>query len=61
MAIAPIVGGFQRRIVTDITLGFVCGFTLASAYWYLEHKPLVARREAYYKQLLAQKVAEESA
>lgn len=61
MAIAPITGTLRRKIITDITIGFGCGFVLASAYWYLEHKPLVQKREAYYAQLKAQKEAEDSA
>lgn len=61
MAIAPITGTLRRKIITDITIGFGCGFVLASAYWYLEHKPLVKKREAYYAQLKAQKEAEDSA
>ncbi|ODV65076.1 cytochrome-c oxidase, subunit VIIa [Hyphopichia burtonii NRRL Y-1933] len=60
MAIAPITGTLRRKIITDITLGFGCGFVLAFAYWEFEHKPIVAKREAYYKQLKAQKEAEDS-
>lgn len=61
MAIAPITGILRRKIITDITVGFGCGFVLASAYWYLEHKPLVVKREAYYAQLKAQREAEDAA
>lgn len=61
MAIAPITGTLRRKIIFDITAGFGCGFVLATAYWYLEHKPVVAKREAYYAQLKAQKEAEDAA
>lgn len=60
MAIAPITGTLRKKIITDITIGFGCGFVLATGYWYLEHKPVVARREAFYAKLNAQKEAEES-
>ncbi|EGV64391.1 hypothetical protein CANTEDRAFT_114195 [Yamadazyma tenuis ATCC 10573] len=60
MPIAPITGTLRRKIITDITIGFGCGFVLATGYWYFEHKPLVAKREEFYKQLKAQKEAEES-
>ncbi|KAK6465308.1 hypothetical protein DFJ63DRAFT_283685 [Scheffersomyces coipomensis] len=61
MAIAPITGTLRRKIFTDITIGFGCGFVLATAYWYLEHKPIVAKREAYYAKLKAQKDVEDAA
>lgn len=60
MAIAPITGTLRRKIITDISIGFGCGFVLAGAYWYFEHKPLVAKRDAFYAQLKAQKDAEDS-
>lgn len=58
MAIAPITGTLKRKIITDITIGFAAGFSLATLYWYTEHTPLVAKREAYYAQLQKQKEAE---
>ncbi|KAI5960508.1 COX9 [Candida theae] len=61
MAIAPITGTLKRKIITDITIGFAAGFTLATLYWYTEHTPLVAKREAYYAQLQKQKQAEDVA
>lgn len=61
MAIAPITGTLKRKIITDITIGFACGFTLATGYWYIEHKPLIVKREAYYAKLKAQQEAEDSA
>lgn len=61
MAIAPITGTLRKKIITDITIGFAAGFALATGYWYLEHKPIVAKREAFYAQLKAQKEAEDSA
>lgn len=61
MAIAPITGALRRKIITDITIGFGCGFVLAELYWYFEHKPIVAKREAFYAQLKAQKEAEDAA
>ncbi|CCG21297.1 Cox9 subunit VIIa of cytochrome c oxidase [Candida orthopsilosis Co 90-125] len=61
MAIAPITGTLKRKIITDITIGFAAGFTLATLYWYTEHTPLVAKREAYYAQLQKQKEAEDVA
>jgi len=61
MAIAPITGTLKRKIITDITVGFGCGFALATAYWYVEHRPLIVKREAYYAKLKAQKEAEDSA
>lgn len=60
MAIAPITNTLRRKIITDITIGFGCGFVLATSYWYFEHKPLVQKREAFYAQLKAQKDAEDS-
>lgn len=60
MPIAPITGTLKRKIVTDILIGFGCGFTLATGYWYYEHKPIVAKREAYYAKLKAQKEAEDA-
>ncbi|KAL6452179.1 COX9 Cytochrome c oxidase subunit 9 [Candida maltosa Xu316] len=60
MAIAPITGTLKRKIITDITLGFAAGFGLAFFYWNFEHKPLVAKRDAYYAQLKKQKELEES-
>lgn len=61
MAIAPIVGTLRRKIITDITVGFGCGFFLANLYWYGEHKPHLAKREAFYAQLAKQKEAEDAA
>ncbi|KAG5417340.1 COX9 [Candida metapsilosis] len=61
MAIAPIAGTLKRKIITDITIGFAAGFSLATLYWYTEHTPLVAKREAYYAQLQKQKQAEDVA
>ncbi|RCK66944.1 Cytochrome c oxidase subunit 7A [Candida viswanathii] len=61
MAIAPITGTLKRKIITDISLGFVAGFALAFLYWEVEHKPLIAKRDAYYAQLKKQKEIEESA
>ncbi|ODV76627.1 cytochrome-c oxidase, subunit VIIa, partial [Suhomyces tanzawaensis NRRL Y-17324] len=58
MAIAPITGTLRRKIITDISIGFGVGFVLGAAYWEFEHKPLVAKRDAYYAQLKAQKEAE---
>lgn len=60
MAIAPITGTLRRKIITDITIGFGAGFVLATAYWYLEHKPLVQKREAFYKELRENKEREDS-
>lgn len=59
-AIAPITGTLRRKIISDITIGFGCGFVLAGLYWQYEHKPLVQKREAFYAQLKAQKEAEDS-
>lgn len=59
MAIAAITGTFRRKVITDITIGFGLGFVLATGYWYYEHKPLVAKREAFYAQLKAQREAED--
>ncbi|KAG2733261.1 hypothetical protein G9P44_004251 [Scheffersomyces stipitis] len=60
MAIAPITGTLRRKIITDITIGFASGFALATAYWYYEHKPIVAKREAFYAKLKAEREAEEA-
>lgn len=60
MPIAPITGTLKRKIITDISYGFVLGFGLAGIYHFYEHKPLVEKREAYYAQLKKQKEAEES-
>ncbi|WPK23287.1 hypothetical protein PUMCH_000522 [Australozyma saopauloensis] len=60
MAIAPITGTLRRKIITDISLAFGCGFIFAGLYWEFEHKPLVQKREAFYAQLKAQKEAEDS-
>lgn len=60
MAIAPITGTLRRKIITDISVGFGVGFVFATWYWYAEHKPLAAKREAFYAQLKAQKEAEDS-
>lgn len=61
MAIAPITGTLRKKIITDITVGFGCGFVIANLYWYGEHKPNLARREAFYAKLQAQKEVEDSA
>lgn len=61
MAIAPITGTLKRKIITDISLGFVAGFGLAYLYWEVEHKPLITKRDAYYAQLKKQKEIEEGA
>lgn len=60
MAIAPITSTLKRKIITDIGIGFACGFAFAGLYWEFEHKPLVRKREAFYAQLKAQKEAEDS-
>lgn len=60
MAIAPITGTLKKKIVTDISVGFGCGFIMAFSYWYFEHKPLVQKREAFYAELKKQKEAEDS-
>lgn len=59
-AIAPITGTLRRKIISDITIGFGCGFVLAGLYWQYEHKPLVQKREAFYAKLKAEKDAEDS-
>lgn len=60
MAIAPITGTLKRKIITDISIGFGCGFVLAGLYWQYEHKPIVTRRDAFYAKLKAEKEAEDS-
>lgn len=60
MAIAPITGTLRKKIITDITMGFAIGFVMATGYWYYEHKPLIQKRDDFYKQLKAQKEAEDS-
>lgn len=60
MAIAPITGMLKKKIITDISIGFGCGFVLAGLYWQYEHKPLVAKRDAFYAKLKAEKEAEDS-
>jgi cytochrome c oxidase subunit 7 len=60
MAIAPITGILKKKIITDITIGFVCGFGLAAAYWEFEHMPIVRKRDAYYAKLKAEKEIEDS-
>ncbi|EDK42802.1 cytochrome c oxidase subunit 7A precursor [Lodderomyces elongisporus NRRL YB-4239] len=61
MAITPITGTLKRKIITDITIGFATGISLATFYWYTEHTPIVAKREAYYAQLKAQREADDVA
>lgn len=60
MAIAPIGGSLKKKIITDIIMGFVFGGSLATAYWQLEHVPIVKKREAYYAKLKAEKESEEA-
>lgn len=60
MAIAPITGGLRKKIITDITVGFGIGFAMATAYWEFEHKPIVKKRDEYYRKLKLEKEAEES-
>ncbi|RLV95899.1 Cytochrome c oxidase subunit 7A [Spathaspora sp. JA1] len=60
MPITAITGTLKRKILTDITIGFACGFGLATLYWQLEHVPVVTKRDAYYAKLKQQKEAEES-
>lgn len=60
MAIAPITGMLRKKIITDISVGFGIGFVMATAYWELEHKPIVAKRDAYYAKLKQEKEAEDS-
>lgn len=60
-AIAPITGTLRKKIITDISIGFGCGFVLAGLYWKYEHKALVDKREAFYAKLKAEKEAEDSA
>lgn len=60
-AIAPITGMLRKKIITDISIGFACGFVLAGLYWKFEHKDLVDKREAFYAKLKAEKQAEDSA
>lgn len=60
MPIAPITGTLKKKIITDISYGFVLGFALAGIYQFYEHRPLVQKREAYYTQLKKQREAEDS-
>lgn len=60
MAIAPITGTLRKKIITDITIGFAIGIGMATAYWELEHKPIVIKRDAYYAKLKQEKEAEDS-
>lgn len=60
MAIAPITGILRKKIITDISIGFGCGFVLAGLYWQYEHMPIVRARDAYYAKLKADKEAEDS-
>jgi cytochrome c oxidase subunit 7 len=54
-SIAPIKGGLKRRALTDITVGLALGTACGYAYWYGIRLPSVARREAYYAKLAAEK------
>lgn len=60
MAISPITGTLKKKIITDITIAFGCGFLFAGLYWEFEHKPIVRKREEFYAKLKAQKEAEDS-
>lgn len=60
MAVPAITGALKRKIITDISLGFAVGFVLATGYWEFEHKPIVAKRNAYYAELKAKKDAEDA-
>ncbi|RKP15149.1 hypothetical protein BJ684DRAFT_18500 [Piptocephalis cylindrospora] len=53
--IAPIKGGLKRRALVDITAGLGLGIAAGYAYWYGWRLPAVARREAYYAKLKAEK------
>ena len=61
MAIAPSTGTLRKKIITDITVGFGCGFVLANIWWYGEHIPMVKKREAFYAKQAAEKEAEKDA
>ncbi|SCU98514.1 LADA_0H13520g1_1 [Lachancea dasiensis] len=57
-AIAPITGTLKKRIAADLTIGFAIGGVMGSYYWWGFHKNLIAKREAYYAKLAAEKAAE---
>jgi len=58
MAIAPITGTLKRKIIVDVSTGFVLGLGFASYWWWGFHKEKVDKREAYYAKLAAQKQQE---
>lgn len=61
MAIAPITGTLKKKIITDVTTGFVIGGVMAAIYWQYEHVPLVTRRDAFYAKQKAEKEAGDAA
>ncbi|KAI9226274.1 MAG: hypothetical protein DHS80DRAFT_19007 [Piptocephalis tieghemiana] len=54
-SIAPIKGGLKRRAFFDIAIGLSLGTAAGYGYWYGWRLPAVARREAYYAKLNAEK------
>ncbi|KAI1185110.1 hypothetical protein F5B17DRAFT_432884 [Nemania serpens] len=57
MAIKPITGMLKRGLVTDLAIALGLGTAMGSAYWYGFHMPRTHARDAFYKQLEAERAA----
>ncbi|KAI0185109.1 hypothetical protein F4680DRAFT_454233 [Xylaria scruposa] len=57
MAIKPITGMLKRGLVVDLSIALGIGMTMGSAYWYGYHMPRTNARDAFYKQLEAERAA----
>ena len=53
--IAPITGKFRKQVIKDITIALTLGTAGGYAYWQLYRLPNIARRDAYYAKLEANK------
>ncbi|KAI9591911.1 hypothetical protein BDF19DRAFT_407680 [Syncephalis fuscata] len=56
MTVGPrVVGNFKRSVLRDIVIASVLGMVAGGAYRYGYHQPFVAKRDAYYAKLRAEK------
>ncbi|KAG7195263.1 Cytochrome c oxidase subunit 7A [Scheffersomyces spartinae] len=60
MAIAPITGMLKKKIITDVSTGFLVGGVMAAAYWHYERDYVVNQREKFYAKMKAEKEVEDS-
>ncbi|KAI1432697.1 hypothetical protein GGR50DRAFT_696815 [Xylaria sp. CBS 124048] len=57
MVIKPITGMLKKGLMVDLGVGLAVGVVMGNAYWYGYHMPRTHKRDAFYKELEAERAA----